>query len=369
MNELEFGEGEEPTSLPVGSEAPVFELPDLAGERKSLAHYRGRPVLMIFFNPDCGFCHELAVKFAAPSPSAEALATSTAEGSDEGQTLLLIVTTGEPEKNRQFFTQHKVDCPVLLQKDGEVAKAYQANGTPSGYLISPEGKIASQLAMGNDGLLALASGSTQPSTPNPKALVQDGNAPLAANEDPRAARFGNRSLAHSRIKRDGLKAGTLAPDFRLPRLDGRGDLALSELRGKRVLLVFSSPHCGPCNTLAPELEKFHRAHPELEIVMISKGEPKENRAKVKEHGLTFAIVLQQQWEISRRYAMFATPVAYLINEAGLIVHDVAVGTDAIVELMSKAGSQPGHGDLDRGQSSARPPIPPHKLVPGSRVSL
>ena len=27
------------------------------------------------------------------------------------------------------------------------------------------------------------------------------------------------------------------------------------------------------------MEKFHRAHPELEVVMISKGEPKENRAK------------------------------------------------------------------------------------------
>jgi thiol-disulfide isomerase/thioredoxin len=101
---------------------------------------------------------------------------------------------------------------------------------------------------------------------------------------------------------------------RLPRLDGHGELALSELRGKHVLLVFSSPHCGPCNALAPELEKFHRRHPEPELLMISKGEPKENRAKVKEHGLTFSIVLQQQWEISRRYAMFATPVACLIDE-------------------------------------------------------
>ena len=44
--------------------------------------------------------------------------------------------------------------------------------------------------------------------------------------------------------------------------------------------------------------------------MINKGEAKENRAKVKEHGLTFPVVLQQQWEISRRYAMFATPTAY-----------------------------------------------------------
>jgi hypothetical protein len=70
--------------------------------------------------------------------------------------------------------------------------------------------------------------------------------------------------------------------------------------------------------------------------MISRGEPKENRAKVKEHGLTFHIVLQQQWEISRRYAMFATPIAYLIDEAGVIAADVAVGADAIQELMIRS---------------------------------
>jgi peroxiredoxin len=115
---------------------------------------------------------------------------------------------------------------------------------------------------------------------------------------------------------------------------------LSELRGKRVLLVFSSPQCGPCNALAAELEKFHRAHPELEVVMISKGEPKENRAKVKEHGLTFPIVLQQQWEVSRRYAMFATPIAYLVDQAGVISHDVAVGVESIQTLLAKVATGP-----------------------------
>ena len=161
-----------------------------------------------------------------------------------------------------------------------------------------------------------------------------------SNGDSRKGRFGNRSLARSKIKRDGLKTGTMAPEFRLPRLDGRGDLALSDLRGKRVLLVFSSPHCGPCNALAAELERFHREHPDLNLVMISKGEPKENRAKVKEHGLTFPIVLQQQWEISRRYAMFATPIAYLVDQAGVISHDVSVGVESILTLMAKAATGP-----------------------------
>jgi peroxiredoxin len=117
-------------------------------------------------------------------------------------------------------------------------------------------------------------------------------------------------------------------------VDGRGELTLSEFRGRAVLLVFSSPYCGPCNTLAPELEKFHRQHPGMQVLMISRGEPKENRAKIKEHGLTFPVVLQQQWEISRLYAMFATPVAYLIDEHGIICHDVAVGVEPVLALMA-----------------------------------
>jgi peroxiredoxin len=155
------------------------------------------------------------------------------------------------------------------------------------------------------------------------------------NGEERATRFGNRSLAHSKIKRDGLKAGTPAPDFRLPRLDG-GELSLGDMRGRRVLLVFSNPHCGPCNTVVPELQKFHRHHPEISVVMISRGESDENRAKVKEHRLTIPVLLQQQWEISRLYAMFATPVAYLINESGVILQDVAVGVEPILALMEKA---------------------------------
>jgi hypothetical protein len=46
--------------------------------------------------------------------------------------------------------------------------------------------------------------------------------------------------------------------------------------------------------------------------------------------------LQQQWDISRLYATFATPIAYFIEEAGIIASDVVVGTEAILELMARA---------------------------------
>ncbi len=172
-----------------------------------------------------------------------------------------------------------------------------------------------------------------------QSLSSHARSAAGGDGDGRMNRFNNRSLARSRIKRDGLRAGTSAPSFRLPRLDG-GELSLEELRGKRVLLIFCDPQCGPCNALAPQLEKFHRGHPEIALVMISRGESKENRAKVKEHGLTFPVVLQQRWELSRLYAMFATPMAYLIDETGVIALDVAVGVEPILALLATAQGSP-----------------------------
>ena len=62
LDTLEFGEDDQPTGLAVGSEAPAFELMDLEGTPHSLARYRGQALVLLFFNPACGFCRELAPK-------------------------------------------------------------------------------------------------------------------------------------------------------------------------------------------------------------------------------------------------------------------------------------------------------------------
>src|SRR5215471_19070829 len=56
----ESGGGNKAAGLPLGSPAPDFELPDLAGVRKRSAELLGlgQPQLLIFFNPGCGFCRE-----------------------------------------------------------------------------------------------------------------------------------------------------------------------------------------------------------------------------------------------------------------------------------------------------------------------
>jgi peroxiredoxin len=193
-------------------------------------------------------------------------------------------------------------------------------------LIDEDGMIASGFAAGADALLALA-------TASPNA---DGQTTRAAGNGS-ARRGSSRSRAESRVNRNGLPAGTRAPVFRLPRIDG-GELSLEEYRGQRVLLVFSDPDCGPCNELTPMLERLHRQSLYLEVLMISRRDREANQAKVAEHGVTFPVVLQRHWEISRAYGMFATPIGYLIDEQGIIAKDVAVGAEAILALVCNPSS-------------------------------
>ena len=66
--------------------------------------------------------------------------------------------------------------------------------------------------------------------------------------------------------------------------------------------------------------------------MVGRGEPEENRRKADAYGVEFPVVLQPQWKVSRAYGIFATPVAFLISEEGVIAHNVATGMDAILAL-------------------------------------
>ena len=104
-----------------------------------------------------------------------------------------------------------------------------------------------------------------------------------------------------------------------------------------MLLFFSDPHSGPCAELAPKLEEIRVERPDLNVLVISRGDVEENRAEASELGLTFPIVLQQKREVSLKYAMFATPIGYVIDEQGLLASDVAVGIEPILALAEEVG--------------------------------
>lgn len=146
-----------------------------------------------------------------------------------------------------------------------------------------------------------------------------------------------RSLSESRIERRGLKPGARAPNFTLPDVRG-GEVSLEQYRGWPVLLVFTDPHCGPCDELAPMLARLHRQHSQKKValVVVGRGDPTENRRKAEEHGLDCPVVLQRSWELSKQYGLFAVPAAFLISTDQLIVRSAATGVDEILAMTNEA---------------------------------
>jgi peroxiredoxin len=158
-------------------------------------------------------------------------------------------------------------------------------------------------------------------------------------------------LSESRLERNGLSAGTPAPPFTVPGIDGR-PVSLTAYRGRRVLVVFSDPQCGPCQELTPDLVRLHddARRAGLAVVMVSRGTAEENRQKCKEHGIDFDVGLQHGWRVSRDYGIFATPVAFLVDEDGVIARDVAKGPDEILALMETSIRDSKGGAITRARA-------------------
>jgi peroxiredoxin len=308
------GGDEPPPGLPVGVEAPPFELPDLAGAERRLEDYRGSEIVVAFFSPYCGYCRQMSPRLGKLSKT--------------GRRVVLI-TQGEVADNTALADEDSWRCDVVRDDDWRVYRDYAVIGTPSGYLVDADGRIASQLAIGADAVLGLLE--AEPAG-FPVAVGASGNGHEPGFERSAAAGMPLRDTSDSRLVRDGLKAGTIAPNFVLPGLDGETH-SLVDYHGKQVLLVFSAPDCGPCDELAPALVELAERRPAgLEIVMVSRGGVDENRRKANENGYPFRVLLQRRWEISKEYGMFATPIGYLIGADGVIERDVAVGRDAILSL-------------------------------------
>jgi len=141
----------------------------------------------------------------------------------------------------------------------------------------------------------------------------------------------------SRLGRDGLKLGKKAPDFTLPvatngaRVQSEtgphagGQLSLHDFAGRKVLLVFTQSGCGPCHAIAPELNRVHERG-EHQVLVVNNGEPDETRKWAAETSARFPVLAQEKFSLSKRYQVFATPFAFLIDEQGTITSKGIVGT-------------------------------------------
>jgi len=297
------------SGLTVGTEIAPFALPDLDGTLRGWDSFRGQKLLFMHWNPGCGFCDLLAPDLARIQNLLKAQNVH-----------LLLLSYGDALSNRQLLEEHGLNATVLLmQEDAAPLSAFEGQGTPVAYLVEEQGRVASPLARGAHPILTLTKEVIQAGGAQPLPLLEPEPTAVVREPEPQA-----------------LKAGTRAPIFTLTDVEGNS-VSLDSYRGKSVLLVFSDPDCSSCETLAPELERIHQAHRNngRQVLMVGRGDPNVNRAKIAQQGLTFPVLLQRRWEVARKYGTLATPAAFLLNEEGILLRDVAIGVDAILALASE----------------------------------
>ena len=126
---------------PVGGKAPDFSAPDTKGKAHSLAEYKGKYIVLEWFNPECPF-----VKKHYGSDNMQKLQQ---EFTKKGVVWLTIdsnapgtegsLTADAADKILNQWKTHQT--ALLLDPDGKVGQAYGAKNTPHMVIVSPEGKI------------------------------------------------------------------------------------------------------------------------------------------------------------------------------------------------------------------------------------
>ena len=126
---------------PVGTAAPEFSLPDSNGKTHSLAEYKGKYVVLEWFNPECPF-----VKKHYGSDNMQKLQGEyTAKG-----VVWLTIDSNAPgtegnisgDQANKIMTSWKTkQTALLLDPESKVARIYGAKNTPDMIVINPEGKI------------------------------------------------------------------------------------------------------------------------------------------------------------------------------------------------------------------------------------
>src|SRR6266436_588310 len=158
-------------SPPVGAAAPDFSLPDASGKSHSLSEYKGKYVVLEWFNPECPF-----VKKHYGSGNMQKLQE---EYTTKGIVWLTIDSNApgtegnlSPEEAAKITTAWKThQTALLLDPEGKVGRAYGAKNTPNMVVINPEGKIAYEGAIDSK------------ATPNPADIPNSTNYVKAALDE------------------------------------------------------------------------------------------------------------------------------------------------------------------------------------------
>lgn len=116
----------------------------------------------------------------------------------------------------------------------------------------------------------------------------------------------------------GIKAGDIAPNFRLQLTDEQG-LYLSDLKSRPVLLNFWATWCGPCRLEMPEIVHHATAHDNLIVIAVNvQEELAPIEAFASDFDMTMPVVRDTDAEIRDLYQVRGMPTSVFIDAEGKI---------------------------------------------------
>jgi DsbC/DsbD-like thiol-disulfide interchange protein len=125
--------------------APDFTLSDQEGNEVTLSDLRGKTVVLEWFNPDCPFTKRHHGTRTTMKDLYE-------KYRDEGVVWLAVNSTHymTAEKSREWHEKWEMAFPVLVDRDGEVGKQYDAKTTPHMIVLNEAGEIVYNGAIDDD---------------------------------------------------------------------------------------------------------------------------------------------------------------------------------------------------------------------------
>lgn len=139
---------EKPKPATIGAAAPEFALKDLDGKTVKLSDYKGKVVVLEWFNPGCPViqgCHKeggalrgMATRVAPDGVVWLAINSSAAGKEGSGA-----------EANKKVADEWKLKHPILLDESGEVGRMYGAQTTPHMFVIDAKGVLVYRGAIDN----------------------------------------------------------------------------------------------------------------------------------------------------------------------------------------------------------------------------
>jgi cytochrome c biogenesis protein CcmG, thiol:disulfide interchange protein DsbE len=111
-------------------------------------------------------------------------------------------------------------------------------------------------------------------------------------------------------------AGSEAPPFELPQLDGEGRISSSDLQGQPVVLNFWASWCAPCREEAPLLEKAWREYRSDGVVFLGvniKDSESDARRFVEQFDITYPVVRDENLDLATDLGVYGLPETFFVD--------------------------------------------------------